>query len=706
MTKLVLPEHILEYLNSQGFTTLYPPQEDCIRMGLLDGASLLVSAPTASGKTLIAILAMLSYLSKHGGKVVYLSPLRALAAEKFEEFKKIDEVGLGRKIRVSISTGDFDVAGKTLENSDILILTNERMDSLIRHDVSWLSDIGLVISDEIHLIGDKSRGPALEMVLTHLKLSETNPQIVGLSATITNSDQIADWLGCRLVKNNWRPVPLREGISHAGTVTMDDCSTFEFEHITRNTPVDLGIQSVMDGGQSLIFAETRSRSKSLAAKAASQVSKCLQKSEIKQLQKVSRKILSDNEPTDLVRTLAELVRQGVAFHHAGLNQNCRKTIESEFRSGAIKLLSSTPTLAAGVNLPARRVVISKVTRYNAQLGKNMQISILEYKQLCGRAGRPQFDDYGESIIVGDQYHEELFTHYIHGEPEPIESRIIGDGLRIHVLSVIVTSPGMTVGDITAFFMQTLGGLQSRTSTVKFHITTFLRFLSSNSFIEKNGEHYTATRFGTMTSMLYIDPLTAVQFMDAVKDASRGTSHSLGFLHVISSCDDFFPQFSLRSGDHGTALHILENHSSETIKRLSEYDFSRSLLALQYWITESSELSLSDDLGIESGDMYRMAESAERLAYCLREMARLAGRTDLLGELDSLRTRIRYGINEELVDLVRVRGIGRIRARILYRGGIKDIAALSKVSEARLAGMGKIGIITARKIKTEIRRIRN
>ena len=169
----------------------YPPQADSVKSGLLNGKSILVSAPTASGKTLIAMLAMLSYLSKNKGKVIYLSPLRALASEKFLEFKKLEKLAIGNKSKTAISTGDFENIEKNLDKSNILILTNEKMDSIIRHGAEWVDDIGLVIADEVHLIGDESRGPTLEMILTQLKLLESNPQIVGLSATITNSDELA-----------------------------------------------------------------------------------------------------------------------------------------------------------------------------------------------------------------------------------------------------------------------------------------------------------------------------------------------------------------------------------------------------------------------------------------------------------------------------------------------------------------------------------
>ena len=704
--KLDLPESAIEFLKSEGLTKLYPPQNDAIKAGLLKGKSVLVSAPTASGKTLIATLAIISYLSKNKGKVIYLSPLRALAAEKFLEFKKLEKISIGNKIKVGISTGDYENIEKKLEKNNILILTNEKMDSIIRHGAEWIDEIGLVISDEIHLIGDDSRGPTLEMILTQLKELEHKPQILGLSATITNSDEIANWLGCNLVNNEWRPVPLSEGVYDGGLVTMSDGTTFEVANTIRGTPIDLGVQCVQEGGQSLIFAETRMRSKSLATKAVEVIEQLLEKKELDELEKISKKILTNNEQTDLVKTLAILVKKGVAFHHAGLNQTCRQIIETEFRKGTIKLLSSTPTLAAGVNLPARRVVISNINRYNAKIGANRPISVLEYKQLCGRAGRPQYDKYGESIVVGNGNGEEILEHYIKGEPEPIESKITEDkSLRTHILSVIVTHPGIKKEEILNFFLQTLGGLQSRKPTIKFGIDIALRFLSSEILIIKKGERYAATEFGKKTSMLYIDPLTATHFRDSIENVSKKRKHTFGFLHVITNSEEFFPKFSLRNKDFETASIMIENHTSELLEPISEYDCSRSLLALQSWITESSETTLSDNLGIESGDMHRMVENANWLTYCLREIAKHVERADLLEELENLRRRIVYGIREELLELVKVKGIGRVRARTLFKHKIKTLDDLAKIPVNKLAEIDKIGLTLADNIKSELKKVR-
>ncbi|MEM3107701.1 MAG: DEAD/DEAH box helicase, partial [Candidatus Nitrosotenuis sp.] len=395
---LALGTSAIQYLTEQGLAKLYPPQEQAVKAGLLDGKNILVAAPTASGKTLIAVLAIIRFLASKDGKVVYLTPLRALASEKFAEFKKLEKVDFGRPINIAISTGDFDSVDKELENADVIVLTNEKMDSLIRHGVEWTDKIGLVVADEVHLIGDPDRGPTLEIILTKLKELPSRPQILALSATITNSDELSKWLGCELVQSEWRPVPLTEGIFNDGTIMWSSGDSTEINCSIRGPAIDLCLETIKSGGQSLIFAETRIRSVSLATKAADAVARLLTRSEKKELEDISAKILDANEHTEMVKTLASLLKKGVGFHHAGLNQNCRETIEAEFRNGKIKLLASTPTLAAGVNLPARRVVISSIARYDVKSASNKPISVLEYKQLCGRAGRPQYDKFGEAII--------------------------------------------------------------------------------------------------------------------------------------------------------------------------------------------------------------------------------------------------------------------------------------------------------------------
>ena len=702
---LKLPKPAIEFLERMGYEELYPPQEESVKAGILDGKSILVSSPTASGKTLIAIFAIMNHLFKKNGKVVYLNPLRALSAEKFSEFQKLNLIDFGRKIKIQISTGELDDADKNLGQNDVIVLTNEKMDSLIRHGAEWINNISLVVVDEVHLLGDQDRGPTLEIILTKLKLMTQKPQILALSATVTNATEIAVWLGCDLVENNWRPIPLWEGVYDDGTVIMQNGKKFEVENSIRGPSVDLGIDSIKNGGQTILFAETRARSAILAAKAADVISKNLNKDEKNELDKISQKILESNEHTEIVKNLATLIKKGVAFHHAGLNQKCRETIESEFRNRKIKLLASTPTLAAGVNLPARRVIISNINRYDTKSGLNKPISVLEYKQLCGRAGRPQYDNFGEAIIVGNSNSDDLFDYYVNGTPEPISSKLTDDkSLRTHVLSLVSSNPGIKKDELIDFFIETLAGSQIRKPTIKFKIQITLDYLALEDLIKERGGRFVANEFGKKTSMLYIDPLTAVYFRKSLQKTSKRKNHTFGFLHIITNCEDFFPKFSLRNKDYETISTLIENHVSELIAPISEYECSRSLLAMHAWINESNEIFLSDNFGVESGDMHRMAETSDWLVYSLYELAKLESRDDLLDELNILRQRISYGIKEELLDLIRIRGIGRIRSRTLFKNGIKNLHDLSKISIKDLAKIDKIGSTLAENIKAQLQSV--
>jgi helicase len=692
-------------LEKLGYETLYPPQQKALDKGILDGKNTLVTTPTASGKTLIAMMAIMKVVEK-GMKAAYLTPLRALASEKYDDLKILEKLDLGRKVKVAVATGDYDSTGKELASADVIVLTNEKMDTLFRHNAEWLGDIGLFVSDEVHLLGDRERGPTLEMMLTKIRTHYPKAQVVALSATVANSDEIAGWLGCELVESNWRPTKLVEGVYDYGTVRMNNNTTFKVEGAGASTAVDIAIDSLDGGGQALIFAETRKRAASLAAKAAEGVHKRLDKETKEQAAKASSDILSKGDDSELTKTLSQLISKGVAFHHAGLGPSSREIVEDSFKKGIIKLLSATPTLAAGVNLPARRVVVASILRYDSDYGGSVPISVLEYKQLCGRAGRPKYDKAGEAVIVTESgvNAEELYDHYVLGTPEPIRSQMANDrALRFHMLSTIATVPGMKKPEIHELFASTLFAQQYRSASVEFKVDSALEYLEQEDLIKSKNDRYIATEFGRRTSLLYIDPATAVAFRNAIQQTERtDNKHTLGFLHLISSSPDFYPKLGLRKKDYEELSVLIQGRGSELLYDVSEYDCSRSFWALAEWIEETGDKVLGDKMGVEPGDMYRIKELGDWLAYSLYEVAKLLRREDLLPELYHLRTRIRYGVKEELLPLVALEGIGRVRARALHSAGMTDVAKIAKAPEAKLAAIPKIGQAVAEKLKDQLK----
>lgn len=690
-----------------GYTSLYPPQEKAIAAGILDGKNVLVTTPTASGKTLVAMMAVAKAIQK-GRKAVYLTPLRALASEKYSDLKVLGgiDLGIGRQARVAVSTGDYDSRGKELASADVIVLTNEKLDTLFRHGAEWLGEVGLFVSDEVHLLGDRERGPTLEMMLARIRKLYAQSQLVALSATVSNAEEIAGWLSCALVESSWRPTKLVEGVCEYGSARMSDGRTFRVEAGT-SPAIDLAIDSLDGGGQALVFAETRKRASSLAAKAAEGVYRRLDRDAREQAAKAAAEILDRGDDAELTRTLAQLVAKGVAFHHAGLGPSSREIVEESFKRGVVKLLTATPTLAAGVNLPARRVVVASILRYDAEYGGNVPISVMEYKQLCGRAGRPKYDTAGEAIIVAESSAsgDEIYDHYVLGTPEPIRSQLAGDrAVRFHLLATIASVPGMKKPEIMEVFEGTLFARQFRSATVAFKVESVLEYLEAEGLVKSKNGRYIATEFGKKTSLLYVDPQTAVAFRDALQKLEKGRRrHTLGFLHLLAESPDFYPRLSLRKKDGEEVALLLQDRRDELLYDVSEYDCSRSLWALAEWVEEAGERVLGDRLGVEPGDMHRMVETGGWLAFSLYEVAKLLGREDLLSELHGLRTRIRYGIKEELIPLVALEGIGRVRARALYSAGFTDPAKIARAPQARLASVPKIGPAVAEKLKVQLGR---
>jgi len=734
--KLDLEPKVIDFLKSEGYEELFEPQEQSVKAGLFDEKkNFLITIPTASGKTLIAMLAILSHLSKHKTKVVYLTPLRALTSEKFEEFKKLEKLNLGRKIKVALSTGDSKEKKEKLEDADVIFLTNESMDANLVFQKDWIYDIGLVVSDEIHLIGDNTRGPTLEIILTRFKsgfIGKNPPKIIGLSATISNSNELADWLNCELVESTFRRVPLSEAVYSRHIITNQDREETEGNFAKNRQEsrhpkawIGLGLDTVAEKHQCLIFAMTRKNAVAWAKEAGLDVVKELKPNQKKELEKISKKILpkEDYDNTKLTSELAKTVKNGTAFHHAGLDQRCRTIIENAFKNRHIKLLTATPTLAAGVNLPARRVVIPSVMRYtNNGLEK---ISILEYKQMCGRAGRPQYDDIGESIIIAKGYPDEILEHYVDGEPEPLESKTLDEdsSLRINLLGFIYTASKFnptSYEKIIKFFSQTFAAYQlSDDSVLEKKITKQLEKLKEYGMItDENG--FEPTKFGIRIFYLRIDPETAFDMTGYIEDYLRGTKHTFGILYMITNLHEFYSQYPIPDKYQGDMDDLID--PNEKLYRnqefLREYCF-KSLLILYKWIDAMTYQDMSDHFDAEPGDIFYIKENAKDLVYIFTEIIKfwrdyakenkqkkiVSEYQSLIDESDLLKLQIQHGVPEKYLELVKIKQIGRVRAQILYKNGFKNRLDLEKAKIEKLAKIDKIGLTIANNIKAELTKIR-
>ena len=533
VSELGVPAELAALLEKQGLDTLYPPQAEAVGPALA-GKNLVLALPTASGKSLVAYLAVLKKVMA-GGRALYIVPLRALASEKAEDLKAFEPLG----VRVGVSTGDYDSQGASLDSYDIVVATSEKADSLLRHRAGWLSELSVIVADEVHLIGDPDRGPTLEVILSRFRQLNPRAQLLALSATIANSKEMADWLGAEHLCSDWRPVKLREGVLFDGEVAFTDNTKLRVgEDAEPSFPLVKHVLAA--GGQCLIFVNSRKSAEAMARKAGALVRGTLAKEECDAVGAAAGELEeAELEWTSMARRLADCVRNGAAFHHAGLTSAQRRTVEGGFRSGRIKLLVATPTLAAGINLPARCVIIRDIRRFEAGAGQ-VYIPVREIKQMAGRAGRPKYDKEGQAVIVAktESDRQIIMDEYLLGGPEPIDSKLGTEkAFREHALSSIAAGFSTTQEELGQFFRSTFFAHQSLDDRVGEMVGAALDFLVGEKLVERKADELRATPYGRRVSELYIDPLSARVIRESLRGAGELARNTLAFLLVAASTPD-------------------------------------------------------------------------------------------------------------------------------------------------------------------------
>ncbi|TMI34896.1 DEAD/DEAH box helicase [Candidatus Bathyarchaeota archaeon] len=714
ISDLPIDKQVIDQLAKEGLDELYPPQQHAIEAGVLKGKNLVLASPTASGKTLVAELCILQHILEHRGKTIYLAPLRALASEKFKEFQRYSAIKKpnGDYIRAGISTGDYDSSDPWLGRYDIILCTNEKADSLLRHKAPWMSELTLVVADEVHLLTEQERGPTLEVILTRLTEINPNIQVLALSATVRNAEEVGAWLKAGSVTTDWRPVPLREGIYHDNQVQFRDGASRAIVSGTKTPSLDIALDVLSTGGQALIFTETRRSAVEMGRKASVAVKSRLSKPEERALSTIAERILSTGEKTRLSEALAMQVAAGAGFHHAGLAGIHRGIVEDAFREGRIKVLAATPTLAAGVNLPARAVVISSYERYEAGYGR-YPISVLEYKQFCGRAGRPKYDKFGEALLIARNPDESewLMENYVLAQPEKLWSKLAAERvLRPHVLSTIAAGYAHSEDGLYSFFARTFYAHQYGPRLIKTKIGDILRFLFKEEMVLMEGKDLSATKFGKRVSELYIDPMSAVILRDGLYNRAKKMT-DLSILHLISKTPDLAPRPRPRGGEVDKLGLLAEQRSDEFTYPIptqfedpvSYEEFLGELKAAQVlsdWIDERTEDQILETRKVEPGDLLRLVQGSEWLILATQELGRLFGHRDLLAPLEMLKVRLAKGVRPELVKLTTLEGVGRVRARMLYDAGLKSIDDIKERSLEQLMSIRTIGPSLAKRIKEQ------
>ena len=624
---LPLSAEFVAHFQSRGVEELYPTQAAAVDAGVCDGERVVAAIPTASGKTLIAQLAMLT----SDGPALYVVPLRALASEKFEEFDALPDVSVG------MATGDFDATDEDLAGHDVVVATSEKVDSAIRNGAGWVEALSCVVVDEIHLLDAEGRGPTLEVTIAKLRRLAPDVQLVGLSATVGNARAIADWLDAELVASDWRPVDLKTGVYAADAMRFADGEVRRVPAGEQGAARALA-SDVVEGedGQCLVFVNSRRGAQDLASTLVDEFY-ATPADVAEELQSVAR--------TATGVELARCVAHGVAFHHAGLANEQRRVVERAFRDRELKVIVATPTLAAGVNVPARRVVVRDHERWN---GSEMEpLSVLEVHQMFGRAGRPHLDPYGEAVVVAEDHEAEAVRdRYVDAEPEPVRSKLRSQrALRTHVLASVASGFADSRAAILELLDETFYAHQRRAGVerdgasaaddsddggeaseeqadggIDGVVDEVVTYLDAVGMLARDGQVVRATPLGDLVSRVYVDPVTGASVVEALERAAALEHVSaLTVLELVCATRDM-PTVYVRDDEAGQVSDAAMGRRDELARDVMDFDGDyqgwldalKTALMLEDVAGGTDVEALGEQYGVEPGDVRRSVERGEWL----------------------------------------------------------------------------------------------
>jgi len=626
-------------------------------------ANVIVAAATSAGKTVCAEMMMAHEVNVRKGKAMYLAPLRALAKEKIDDWT--DEKHHFGNLNMSICTGDYTLTPgrkKELENSDVIIMTSEMLNSRCRNFKSennnWLNDIGTLVVDESHLLTVPGRGDHLEVGLMKFAEAAPNARIVFLSATMPNVDEIANWLSKSLMKKDtyllnstYRPCPL--GIHWE---TYDD-SKWNY-HIKEQEKINSTLEIVNDHPEDrfLLFVHTKNTGQKL---------------------------------------LDELKKLGIEseFHSSDLTKEKRHKVEKRFRSGDLRVIVATSTLAWGLNMPARRVVIVGINRGLSE------VETYDIWQMAGRAGRPGYDPRGDVYILLP-YSKEIDKQKELKKQASIESRLLDyvgkednpsyKTLAFHLVSEIHHGNVKTTQDVHDWYERSLAHYQANDleDTI---IDSTLNMLCKRGIIRKKDGEYETSAVGKISSMFYYSPFDIADLLI-----------NFSFLFDMSlQKNEFAVTYSLGNIDTNFMNYISKAEAgemgaySDEVKKVYRNAKDPSIKAgYAYWLLIN---------GMSSPAFGSMARGYQfdypRTNSVLNALDSMGAKWEQKQFFKDLQSRITYGVKSHLLPLCRIESIGKVRAQKLYAAGFKDADAVASDSDkvSRILNMKNVeDVITSAK----------
>jgi replicative superfamily II helicase len=687
-TELPVGEVLPDFADAFPFERFNAMQTETLPALLDTDENVVVSAPTASGKTAVAEIAICRTLTA-GGTALFLAPLRALTNEKEREWDRFEDLGYS----VYVVTGERDLNPRRAERADILVMTPEKADSATRkydsRRYSFVTDVDCCIIDEVHLLDSDERGSVLEVTISRLRRL-CDPRVIALSATMPNVDDVAAWLDAPeettfSFGESYRPVPLEASVrtySHGDNAFAD-----KYRRLYR--ALDLAEPHIREDGQALVFVASRQDTVQAAKKTRDELAQ-------RDVPVGARGEYDFHTETDVLDddTLRQSVLDGVGFHHAGLSREDKAHVEEWFREGRIKVLFSTSTLAWGVNLPARCVVI-RDTKHHDPLEGEVDMSPLDVLQMLGRAGRPGYDDTGFAWVVCDAASADRYRTLL-SDGKIIESRLAdrdeqpqldrsqpgerpteASDLAVHLNAEIALGTVRDVEDAMDWLETTFYYVRAqRTGTVaesdlRERISITLEWLVDCGFVEMDGLAVSPTPLGRLASEFYLRLGTARQFADL---AERSTLSAFDALTAVATAREF-DSVSTRSDEEDAVAAVLGERGEDY-----EAGTRKVLAILESGMNGTTPTQLQSDAWI-------IRQNALRLLASLRAIVDRFGDGSDANLVCRLEARVENGVSDDAVGLTAIDGVGATRASTLAAAGYDSPAAVAGASVSTLTAAG-------------------
>jgi helicase len=701
-----IDDRIIELWKAAGHQELLPIQQIAVRKGkVLDGKSAVIFSPTSSGKTFVGEMAAVQ-TARQNRRAIYLVPQKALAEEKFLEFtRKYGSFG----IRVVISSRDRQEFDRDIYRGrfHIAVVVYEKMQALMVASPAMLRNVGLVVVDELQMIGDKTRGAGLEILLTKILLAQDKPQIIGLSAVLGNAKQLADWMGAELCEDHRRPVELRKGVLQGGTFHYvehnsgkegkEDLSNADGGDDRAYTLVSQVRYLVEKGEQCLVFCKSKTECVEIAREIADGL-KC--KPADQTLDEL--RFLEDSLGKDL---LAEMLSRGVAYHNADLDWEQREIIERWFRQGEIKVVCATSTLAVGINLPARNVFIDPERWERDKTGRWVTIPIpqAEYENTSGRAGRLGLEeDFGRAMIIArSEFETRMYLNaFVNGELGDVQPALGNVPLAQHVLNLVASMICREEHEIGEVLLSSYTGSLCWRSGVE--ADTFDERLRKSidqcvngGLIERRESELVATKIGKLVAAKGVSVETAigmVRFLDENKDVANGLDplEVLWCLTGTESGQEIHFNLSKKefwSREYQEMLTETVTEFSKSVRRRMEAQFEgagteyegiqrvKKALLLYKWVMGVPTRRIEKNFHCFAGSVSGLSVEYAWLAETLCALAKVKEwPKDVVEMLYALSRQLIFGVPAEGLKLAstRVKGLGRGRIAALIKADLTDL----------------------------------